>query len=315
MEAALYQPVEGYYNARVRTIGTRGDFSTAGSLSPLLAQAVAAWLEPRLDEGGGNVIEVGPGSGEMAAEILARLPGISYHLVERSPRLRAAQEARLSGQAVRWHEGLAEALDAVDGRALIWSQELVDAFPCAALRRAGDEWQQLVLRLGPDEERVESWEPGLPASMEEIPWSLRAARFPQPWRVEAHPAYRAWLRSWAPHWRAGHLLTIDYGDRAPALTWRRPPGSLRAYFQHMRMEGPELYARVGHQDLTADVNIDDLIAWGEELGWATVELLDQRHFLLRTLPELAQPTDPLARFLLHPDGMGGAMKVLHQQKG
>lgn len=32
MEAALYDPGHGYYTSRIRTVGTRGDFSTTATL-------------------------------------------------------------------------------------------------------------------------------------------------------------------------------------------------------------------------------------------------------------------------------------------
>ena len=66
----------------------------------------------------------------------------------------------------------------------------------------------------------------------------------------------------------------------------------------------------GHQDLTADVNFDDLVRWGEQLGLETVSLDTQAEFLDLD-PDTLGPED---RFLTDPDGAGGAFKVLVQAK-
>jgi len=44
MQRALYDPQRGYYTARIRTVGARGDFSTTATLSTQLGKAIAAWL-------------------------------------------------------------------------------------------------------------------------------------------------------------------------------------------------------------------------------------------------------------------------------
>ena len=58
MEFALHDPQAGYYARKVRTVGRRGDFSTAATLSPVLGRAIAAWAA---ETGPLPVIEVGAG--------------------------------------------------------------------------------------------------------------------------------------------------------------------------------------------------------------------------------------------------------------
>ena len=66
MRVALYDPELGYYARNVRSVGARGDFSTAATLHPALGEAVAAWAAARRKDlfGGGlapwNLIEAGP---------------------------------------------------------------------------------------------------------------------------------------------------------------------------------------------------------------------------------------------------------------
>lgn len=331
MQEALYHPEFGYYARTVRTVGTRGDFSTSATLHPALGQAIAAWLTAHRSGGSivrgaaelqrkerwekaksrslpfsaalrlrvrsirrtvapWHVIELGAGTGELAAGILASLGwggrlGLHYHIVEISAGLRAAQQSRL-GRNVQWHATIADALRAADGCALLFSNEVVDAFPCRQMVWHDDDWHDVRVR-----------------------WTERG---PEPFppdgqRIERHESYRRWLQEWAPLWRSGRLLTIDYGDAAPRGS------TLRAYWHHRRLTGPEIFARFGQQDLTADVNFSDLETWGAEVGWRSRPLGDQAGFLRRWLPAkmFARP-EPALSFLLNPDGAGGAFKTLEQ---
>jgi len=54
------------------------------------------------------------------------------------------------------------------------------------------------------------------------------------------------------HWTAEAMLTIDYGS----------PEAGSAYHRHQRIEGRDIYSRIGRHDLTADVNFADLMSWG-----------------------------------------------------
>src|SRR3981081_1688678 len=89
MELALYAPGLGYYSAGARKLGKGGDFVTAPEISPLygqtLARQVKQVLEAGVDEGVGGqvqrvrgagcggVLEVGAGSGALAATLLEEL--------------------------------------------------------------------------------------------------------------------------------------------------------------------------------------------------------------------------------------------------
>ncbi|MBU3665820.1 MAG: hypothetical protein FGM15_08105, partial [Chthoniobacterales bacterium] len=53
---------------------------------------------------------------------------------------------------------------------------------------------------------------------------------------------------------------------------RRPHGTLRAYRGQQRLSGTEILDLPGRQDITADVNFDDLRQWARELRWRTGEM-------------------------------------------
>lgn len=310
MEAALYDPVFGYYTRNIRTVGAGGDFSTAATLSPRLGRAIAAWVR---SAGGGefhHVIEIGPGSGILHRTLRQAMGWRGRwhwrsHLVERSPKLREQQQRELGAPCpwLQWHASPEEAMAAVEGKALIFSNELVDAFPVTLLQRQGGQWQEVWLELAENGAVVETLRPA-----PETGTSLEAALFAEGQRVEAHDSWREWLAGWRPHWREGAMLTIDYGATADRLYERRPQGSLRGYFHHQRIGGLALYRNPGHCDLTADVNFTDLQQWGEALGLTTVGLESQTRFLERA----PAGDDPAGSRLADADGAGGAFLCLHQ---
>ena len=285
MAAALFDPATGYYAARVREVGRTGDFSTGATLHPALGQALARWAWARRAEVMAgwrrrwHVVELGPGGGQLAESFLRALgpwrrAGLTLHLVEVSAGLRAAQRERLRPWAgrVRWHADVAAALRAAaGGRALVFSNEFVDAFPCRVWERREGRWREVgLVRPGGSTvpvERLAATEP--PADLSGVFGEHALSRLAEGQRVETHGRYRNFLaRELAPGWRAGRLLTIDYGDELPAPL--PPPAAgdaARAYFRHQVLTGPEVYARAGHQDLTADVNFSDLRRWGRELGF------------------------------------------------
>src|SRR3569623_2023028 len=95
MELALFAPGLGYYSAGAQKFGAAGDFISAPEISPLFAHCVARQCAQVLRTlGGGDVLEVGAGSGVLAADLLTALAEadslpIQYFILERSADLRA----------------------------------------------------------------------------------------------------------------------------------------------------------------------------------------------------------------------------------
>lgn len=257
MARALHDPVHGYYARHIRSIGPRGDFTTAPHLSETPAKAIAAWIARTLrDTKIRHVIEIGPGLGTLSAQVIRRLPAIMrlrtrFHLVESSPSL-AANQKDLLEKKVFHHATILSALEQCSGEAVIFSNELIDAFPARVYRKTKGTWLEVALKDGS--------EILLPPALLP-PSSVFPIDFPEGQTVEVHDSYRLWLESWLPFWKRGSMLTIDYGDTAEHLYIRRPRGTLRAYFLHQRVEGSAVFCNAGLQDITADVNFTDLTAW------------------------------------------------------
>lgn len=328
MRLALYDADHGYYGARIAGVGeSRGDFATAATLSGGLGAAVAEWIAEesrrpgwnRLVAGRGSgrgrvpVIEIGAGSGQLAETVLRGLGWrgrrrVDYRIVEISLPLRDAQRRRLRGRRIAWHGSVEEALGAAGGRALIFSNELADAFPAKWLRWSaeGERWEEIWLRFSPERGLREEFRPLAP---EWTAADFSALALPSPadgQRVEIQPALRDWLGGWVDAWTGGSMLTVDYGGSAETIYHRRPGGSLRAYFRNERIEGGGIYRRFGQQDLTVDVNFPDLRRWGEGFGFSTVALESQRDFFARY---------GLGEDAMAGEGAGEAFQVLWQRKG
>jgi len=310
MQLALHDPEHGYYAAQVRDVGARGDFSTSATLCPAFAEALARWAAKRAKEdfpdGDFALIELGAGNGQLAENFLAAwqasdAPEAPYFAVENSSPLRQALKARAG---VQLKDNPAEALEAAEGLAIIFSNELVDAFPARQLCWDGEDWREVGLRLE-DGELVEGLLPFTDAVDADAPTRTRPGQ-----RIFIQPSYHEWLREQLAEWRCGRMLTIDYGAAYPAT-------ECRAYHGQERVEGDAIYARVGAQDLTCDVNFADLRRWGEQLGWSTVDLGQQGDFLETWLPdfEARSQNDEALRFLADPLRAGIAFRTLEQRAG
>jgi len=302
MQRAMHDPIHGYYARRITAVGARGDFTTAPMLSSLPGKAIAFWAAKALRETQCcNLIEIGPGEGRLAHEVLRRLPFIQrsktrLHLVETSLPLAKRQQDLLGRKAI-WHEHISAALAACKGRAVIYSNELVDAFPVRRYQKTIQGWQEMAIRW----EQGTATEELLPPSP--LPLSSGfSPHHPLGQCIEIHHSYHEWLKGWLPQWEAGRMLTIDYGATAADLYHRRPRGTLRGYLLQHRLEGPQIYENIGRQDLTADVNFTDLIHWSQPR-------LESR---LMNLADFLRPHASGTEALLDEQGPGGAFQVLEQ---
>ncbi len=277
MGVALHDPGCGYYARNIRGIGPFGDFTTVPQISTAPGNAVARWLREAAaarEWKNFHAIECGPGDGSLAAGALAALGWlgrrrVTLHLVETSAPLRGLQKAKLHGKRVHWHDDISSALDACEGRALIYHNEFFDAFPCRVFRKENCGWSELHLRVEGGRLAEVFLPPQRPLPGSEI--------FGNPWpdgqRVEVLESVCAWMRDLAASWRDGAMLAIDYGGTAETIYHRRPGGTLRAYRGQQRLAGEAVYEIPGRQDITADVNFRDLAKWAAELGWAASDAI------------------------------------------
>ena len=147
MELALYAPGLGYYSAGLQKFGATGDFVTAPEISSLYGRCLGGFCAEVLTAvGGGEILELGAGSGRLAAQVLGTLGRLSmlpgrYSILEISAELRARQRDTLEASVpellprVVWLERLPE----TPWTGIILANEVADALPVRrfALLEAG----------------------------------------------------------------------------------------------------------------------------------------------------------------------------------
>jgi SAM-dependent MidA family methyltransferase len=315
MELALRHPIHGYYTRQIRGIGKPGDFSTSTTLSNALGKAVFNWLRAEADYLQLDpliIIEPGVGTGALAKVILSQTwpwSRVQYFGVDLRPATVILDKSLGRGRRFRLFNSLETALQAAKGKAIVISNEFVDAFPCRRLVQSETGWADLYLKY-----EHEQWRQEVAPAQISFTCSALDAGFAVGQKIEVHESFRDWLEKLAHQLKTGAILTIDYGGRPEEIYQQRPEGTLRGYFRQERVERNAIFHRVGQQDLTADVNFVDLQAWGNSFGLTTVDYLTQREFVARWFPDALKKMTAATVFTLKEDGAGTAFKVLHQRK-
>lgn len=321
MELALYAPGLGYYAAGAQKFGGGGDFVTAPEISPLFGRVLGRQFTEVLQGlGRGSILELGAGSGRLAAGILeelARLDALpeTYFILEVSAELRSRQCSRLApwGERVRWLDALPEAFSGV-----IFGNEVLDALPVHLVCWAADEvYERGVGRAGETgfhyADRLLSSGPLLAAARD-----IRAA----PGYVsEISLALPALVESLGNRLQRGLLLLIDYGfGRAEYYHPQRRRGTLVGHYRHRVLDDP--FFLPGLMDITAHVDFTTVADAALAAGLQLCGYTSQAQFLLNGgLPQLMEVADaaqaaaylPLAagaQKLLSPAEMGELVKVI-----
>jgi SAM-dependent MidA family methyltransferase len=333
MELALYAPGLGYYAGGAHKLGRGGDFVTAPELSPLFGRTLAGQCREVLERlGGGDVLELGAGSGALSVDLLGelaangQLPG-RYLILEVSAELRARQQAQIT-ERVPWLAGRFEWLDRLPERftGLVLANEVLDAMPVHRFR-IGPGGEPLELFARPT---AEGW--AEVADTPESPGLTAAVRGLQAAGLAREPGYESelnlrlapWVRALAESVERALLLLIDYGYPAPEYYHAdRRGGTLMCHWRHRAHTDP--YHLPGLQDITAHVDFSALARSAERAGFALAGYTTQAQFLLgcgieRLLAEAAAGPDALAdlaaaRQLLLPTAMGEGFRVLGLEKG
>ena len=338
MELALYHPQFGYYmrppDPGTERIGWTGDFYTSPDVHPFLGRALArqaAQVDALLGYPDPfTVVEMGPGKGLLAQHFLAASGQesasfgrrLQYVLIERSPAMRSLQQQRLqpwlaeAGKVIWVEDVTSLAPDSVTG--LMFSNELVDAFPVHRIEQVGGETKEIFVdsRAGRFVECIK------PVSDSAIHDYLRRLKveLPDGYRTEINLLAPVWMKQVAASLRRGLVVTIDYGHSAQDLYGPdRSNGTLLCYHSQMTSEDP--YMRVGQQDMTAHVDFTTLATVGEAAGLPVTCFNNQMSFLMglgveEMIGEL-EPESPEFRAAIHllkPDGMGRTFKILVQHK-
>jgi SAM-dependent MidA family methyltransferase len=330
MELALYAPGFGYYAAGARKFGAGGDFVTAPELTPMFANCIAMQARQVLERTGGDILELGPGTGILAADLYGELKahGVApprYRLLEVSPELRERQRARIAERhpgdldRFEWIDRLPARIDG-----LVVANEVLDVLPCALVHRTGNEilergvvlteagfaWEDAAL---PDGELKRRAQAVIPAGDYE-------------YLTEVNFAAEGLVRTVAAALGRGLALFIDYGyARNEYYHPQRSMGTLRCHYRHRYHNDP--FFLPGLQDITSHVDFSAMALAAESAGAEVMGYTTQAHFLiscgLGVMVSGGDPSMTLSRLkvtsavhrLISPSEMGELFKVLGIGRG
>ena len=326
MELALYAPGLGYYMAGARRLGPDGDFVTAPEISRLFGLTLTRQLEQLSTLGLGEILEIGAGSGALAADILLGLERAScvpsrYLILELSPDLRDRSRDTLAARAphllerVAWLNRLPPAFTGT-----VIGNEVLDAMPVHLFERGDHGVVELGVSL---EGGAFSWS----ERVTEDSGRVDADCFPASgYRSEVQLVARAFTRSVAASLTRGVILFIDYGfPRREYYHPQRVEGTLMCHYRH-RAHGDPFFLP-GLQDITSHIDFSGIANAAKDAGLDLLGYTNQAQFLVNcgitdvlgeTSPEDVAAYAPLAaqaQKLLSPAEMGEIFKVIALGKG
>jgi SAM-dependent MidA family methyltransferase len=325
LRTVLYAPGLGYYSAGSVKFGAAGDFVTAPELSALFARCLAAQCAPVLRALGGDVLEIGAGTGRLAVDLLARLAELEqlpghYYILEVSADLRARQRemlARLPAplrSRVLW----LETLPAVPITGVVVANEVADALPFQRFVVDGAAIYERGVGLSATGALIDADRHASPVLRAELE-HMAPDGWPPRYLSELCPLVRPWIAAIAASLSRGAIFLIDYGlPRHEYYHAQRDRGTLRCHFRHRAHDDPLLYP--GLQDITAWVDFTRVAEAAVDAQLEVAGYCTQAAFLLANgiEAEVAAAGGSLerarlasqARMLLLPGEMGERFKVM-----
>jgi SAM-dependent MidA family methyltransferase len=350
MELALYAPGLGYYSAGSVKIGVGGDFVTAPEVSDLFNRCVARQCAEILTTTGGEILELGAGTGRMAATVLTALAAQGvlperYAILEVSADLAARQRAHLAQLPPPLRERVVwlERLPGSPLRGVMLANEVADALPCrrftwrdGAVRELGVALDETTASAGgatagaPEacgeeisfREQSSAADAVLARACEGLLASLEG-ELPQGYASEVCLRVEPWIASLSECLGRGVLLLCDYGlPRRHYYHRERASGTLRCHFKQRAHADP--YINVGVQDITAWVDFTRIAEAALAANLTVSGFATQAAFLLASgLEGFVAEADGAqrarlageARRLVMPEEMGEAFKFMALTRG
>jgi len=330
LELVLYAPGLGYYAAGATKLGAAGDFVTAPELGDVFARCLRVPVAEALRAlDGGDVLELGAGSGRMASDLLAGLAQLDalparYRILEVSADLAERQRACIANDhpdlidRVEWLTHAPEA----PFRGVIVGNEVVDALPARRYRKVEEgTWCETRVGLADGaltwveaapETEAAAWLAGLEDELDHA--------LPVGCHVERQAQLGAWARSVTGALERGRILLIDYGHpRATHYAPGRSDGTLVCHYRHRAHGDPFWYPGLNdvsvHVEFTAlaeafdaaGLEVDGLTTQaqfligcglGSVVGEATEDITQERVSVVQQVRHLADPGEMGERFLV-----------------
>ena len=286
LEIALYAPGLGYYTRAPVDVGPTGDFYTAASVTPVFAWTLAERVRAEFARLGRparfTLVELGPGTGSLAAELLGSLAEgregpelpLEYVGVDVSHPLAEKAAARIHRQhpalpfPVRFVSSVAE-VGLFQGAVV--GNEFLDALPFRRLLWTHGEWRELGVRVGGDGLEWGDAPFVTPLPAPSLPVDLEEGSI-----VEVSPRAEAAVRELSDQMVRGAAIFLDYGEEESSLVRGHLHGTLAAARGHA---APDPLDRPGSADLSAFVNFTRLAVAARVAGFEVKPLTGQARAL------------------------------------
>lgn len=282
MRIALYEPGLGYYSAGSHKLGAGGDFTTAPEISPLFGHCLARHCAEVLRAiGGGDVLELGAGSGRLAFDVLTAMAALDalparYRILEISADLRERQQqllATLSPSLAARVEWL-DAPPRESWRGALLANEVLDALPVKRFVRRAQAWRER--GAGIDAAGALVWQDASSGAVADAVEALALHDLPDGFESEFCPMLDSWVNEVTASMQQGVALFIDYGlPRHEYYSADRASGTLRCHYRQRAHDDP--FAHPGMEDITAWVDFTrvaeaadaaglDVLGYGTQMG-------------------------------------------------
>jgi SAM-dependent MidA family methyltransferase len=334
MGLALYAPGLGYYSAGSWKLGAGGDFVTAPEVSALFGRCVALQCAQVLRTTGGEILELGAGTGSLAAAILASLDSQGalperYAILEVSADLAARQRAHIGTLAPHLRERVVwlERLPQAPLRGVILANEVADALPFRRFALRGGMVRELGVVAGESGAALQGAEGPPDAALAEACATMFGSpvrSLPDGYTSEVNLRVGPWIATLGERLERGIGLVFDYGlPRTHYYHPQRVAGTLRCHFRQRAHDDP--FINLGLQDITAWVDFTRVAEAAARGGLEVSGFATQAAFLLALGLEgmVAAAADAVgrarlageARRLVMPEEMGEAFKVMALARG
>lgn len=280
----------GYYNKfnndNFKIFGSKGDFITAPEICQIFGESVAIWIYSELTYTGWKknwqIVECGPGSGELMSQILQTLrkfeslKELSIHLLEVSNSLSEVQEKTLCGSVsevvndksyyrhnktfdgidVYWYKLID---DIPENFSIFVCNEFLDALPIHQFEREnGKKFKEVYINLNEKNDLVFMQSKGGNIHTEGmIPNYIKERDSIEKYEISPDAGTFITQITQRITCYGGFGIFIDYGHNG-----ERQSFSLRGYKNHKEVEN--LLKNPGEYDITADVNFEYLKKLVEE---------------------------------------------------
>jgi SAM-dependent MidA family methyltransferase len=331
MELALYAPGLGYYAAGSRKFGSAGDFVTAPEMTGFFGRSLARQVGQIMAASAPVVLEVGAGSGRLAADLLLELEArgqlpTHYLILDLSADLRERQQETLAKAApqllerVQWLDQLPDSFSGV-----VLANELLDAMPAHVIAWREDGIFERGVALDGVGRFTWNEQPANGALLVAAEEIGRQCSLLPGFESEISLANRAWAAEWGHRLNCGALLLLDYGfPRREFYHPQRGSGTLMCHYRHH--SHPDPFYLPGLQDVTVHVDFTSIISAAHAAGLELLGYTSQGQFLLNCgildllgaetsgTPEYIRAAGAVNKLLM-PHEMGELFKVIAIGRG